>query len=143
SIMIACRSPPALLPPSIGVSVPNGYGPLSLSLAYWKWTCTLGWESPTTVYGIPYGNPPEGPKSGWRSVLPAFMVFSHWALCLSTGRCEMSACQTLFAGKTRQFGAPGGTAPEEAGASQAARPTPHATSTAPTLRILRQVSAKA
>src|SRR5438128_1726267 len=31
--MIACRSPPAFLPPSISVSGPNGYGPLSPSLA--------------------------------------------------------------------------------------------------------------
>src|SRR5437763_15720020 len=104
--MMAWRSPVAFFPPSIGVSVPNGYGPLSLSLAYWKCTRTFGWESPTTVYGMPYGNPPDGPKSGCRSVLPADMDRSHAAECRFTGSLEMSACQTLFAGNTRQFGRP-------------------------------------
>src|SRR2546423_1107132 len=65
--MIACRSPPAFLPPSIGVSDPSGYGPLSLSLAYVKWIRTLACDPATVVYGIPYGNPPgalgrEGPE---------------------------------------------------------------------------------
>src|SRR5437870_3863621 len=106
--MIACRSPPAFMPPSIGVSDPNGYGPLSLSLAYVKWTRTLGCDPATVVYGIPYGKPPDGPKSGWRSVLDALVERSQAALCLFTGRCETSACQTLFAGKTWHLGAPGG-----------------------------------
>ena len=51
--MMAWRSPEAFCPPSIGVSAPNGYGPGSLSLAYWNDTLTLGWALVTTVYGMP------------------------------------------------------------------------------------------
>jgi hypothetical protein len=36
STMMACWSPPEFAPPSIGVLGPKGYGPWSLSLAYWK-----------------------------------------------------------------------------------------------------------
>ena len=54
--MRACRSPEAFGPPSMGVFGPNGYGPLSLSLAYrnfrWMKTCVFGLM---TVHGIPYG----------------------------------------------------------------------------------------
>src|SRR5258708_7569586 len=53
--MIAWRSPDAFCPPSIGVSAPNGYGPASLSLAYWNVIDTLGWLFVTFVNGIPYG----------------------------------------------------------------------------------------
>ena len=84
---------------------------------------------------MPYGNPPDGPKSGCRSVLPADMDRSHAAECRFTGSLEMSACQTLFAGNTRQFGAPGGTAPTGAGASQGERPAAQTANTVRTLRI--------
>jgi len=61
--MIACRSEP----PSIGVSDPKGYGPASLSSAYWNDTDTFWCDDGTTMYGMPYGiEPPEGPKSGCR-----------------------------------------------------------------------------
>src|SRR2546430_2006942 len=43
--MIAWRSPPAFLPPSMGVSVPNGDGPLSPLLREWKFTWTLGGQA--------------------------------------------------------------------------------------------------
>src|SRR5665213_2746345 len=51
--MIACRSPIAPCPPSMGVSAPNGYGPGSLSLGYWNVTFTFGWPGATTGYGMP------------------------------------------------------------------------------------------
>ena len=38
--MIACMSPPEFAPPSISVFGPRGYGPLSLSSAYWNVTGT-------------------------------------------------------------------------------------------------------
>src|SRR5207249_2504461 len=141
--MIACRSPPAFFPPSIGVFPSKGYGPLSLSLAYVKWTRTFGCDPATVVYGIPYGKPPEGPKSGWRFVLDALIDRSQAALWLFTGRRETSACQTLFAGKTRHFGAPGGgTAPAPpAGASTAA--TDASTEMAATLRIVSSIGDEA
>ena len=57
---------------------------------------------------MPYGKPPEGPKSGWRFVDDALIDDSHALLRAFTGSFEMSACHTLFDGKTLQAGAPGG-----------------------------------
>ena len=51
--MMACWSPPEFAPPSIGVLGPSGYGPLSLSLAYWNVTVTSGCLPVTTVNGMP------------------------------------------------------------------------------------------
>jgi hypothetical protein len=59
-------------------------------------------------YGIPYGNPPEGPKSGCRFVVGALIDESHALLRAFTGSLEMSACHTLFDGKIEHAGAPGG-----------------------------------
>src|SRR5215472_17352690 len=117
--MIACRSPVALLPPSMGVSGPNGYGPRLLSPAYRKWICTVGWALVTTMYGMPYGYPPDGPKSGCRNVRAESILRSQAALCGSTGSLEMSVFQMLSAGNMGQFGASGtdvpGTARSAAG----------------------------
>src|SRR5262245_29360980 len=103
--MIACLSES----PSIGVSGPNGYGPGSLSSAYWNVTETFGCDDGTTMYGMPYGiEPPLGPKSGCRCFDDADIEASHAALCRFTGNFVMSARHTLFEGKTLHDGAPGG-----------------------------------
>ena len=70
---------------------------------------------------MPYGfvGSPDGPKSGWRSVEALSMLASHAALCESTGRLEMSVFQTLSAGYTGQFGAPGTGVPAAAGTAVA------------------------
>ncbi len=47
--MMAWRSPVDCCPPSIGVEALNGYGPGSLSSAYWNATGTSGCEGDTTV----------------------------------------------------------------------------------------------
>ena len=47
--MMAWRSPVEAWPPSIGVLALNGYGPGSLSSAYWNVTGTCGCEGDTTV----------------------------------------------------------------------------------------------
>ena len=85
--MMAWRSPVDAAPPSIGVEAVKGYGPGSLSDAYWKLTAVVGVEELTTVHGMPYGllGSPEGPKSGCRLVPDAFMAASHWALYGLTG----------------------------------------------------------
>src|SRR5947207_15064 len=41
------------------MSEPNGYGPGSLSLAYWNVTLTVACALSTTAYGMPYGGPAE------------------------------------------------------------------------------------
>src|SRR5690348_6191385 len=82
------------------VSVPTGYGPGSLSLAYWKATGTVGCELSITLNGKPYGG---APKSGWRLVELAAIDASHCPLLALTGRLEMSVFQTLSAGNTWQL----------------------------------------
>ena len=51
------RSPVELGPPSIGGFGGIGYGPGSLSSAYWNATATRGWFPGTTTYGMPIGSP--------------------------------------------------------------------------------------
>src|SRR5581483_4428783 len=95
----ACRSPVLPLPPSIGVSGPRGYGPGSLSPAYWKVTGTFWCEESTSWKGMPYGTePPEGPQSGWMSCDGPPLEAIHAALWESTGSPLMSVFQTLSAG---------------------------------------------
>src|SRR5688572_836478 len=57
---------------------------------------------------MPYGWPPEGPKSGWRRTQGPPIASSHASFLGWTGRPETSACQTLLAGNTGQLGAAGG-----------------------------------
>src|SRR5438045_7463742 len=55
---------------------------------------------------MPYGTgcaPYDGPKSGCSSRPEPPMFDSHALECLLTGSCEMSACQTLSAGKRGQL----------------------------------------
>ena len=92
--MIACRSDP----PSIRTSAPNGYGPLSLSLAYRNLIVTFWCDKGTTSNGIPYDG---GPKSGCSRVEPAWLARFHVALFGWIGSFRTSMFQTLFAGKTR------------------------------------------
>jgi hypothetical protein len=101
----------------MGVSAPKGYGPGSLSLAYWNETLTRGCPDGTTVYGMPYGlvGSPDGPKSGWRFVVEEFMLASHCALCASTGSDEISVFHTLSDGNIGHVPAPGTGAPARAG----------------------------
>src|SRR5258706_1233297 len=49
---------------------------------------------------MPYGYPPEGPKSGCRYVEAEFMLRSQAELCLSMGSFEMSVLQMLLAGNS-------------------------------------------
>lgn len=98
---MACWSPPLPAPPSIGVSGPNGYGPGSLSDAYWKVMLIFGWLEFVTMKGIPYGiDVPESPKSGWMSRPGPPLFEIHAALWLSTGRLDISVFQMSSAGKT-------------------------------------------
>src|ERR1700730_4323773 len=107
------------LPFSISVSGPSGYGPGSLSLAYWKVTDTVACVWSTTLKGNPYGGPP---KSGWSLVVDDAIDASHWVLCPCTGSVEMSVFQMLSAGKTWQFVVGGAAA---ATGRSAASPTPN------------------
>ena len=61
--MMAWRSPVDAGPPSMGVEDVNGYGPGSLSSAYWNVMWVVGVELVTMVHGIPYGllGSPDGP----------------------------------------------------------------------------------
>src|ERR1035437_2245743 len=56
---------------------------------------------------MPYGTPPEGPKSGCSSREAPPMLPSQAALLGCTGRLEMSVFQTLLAGKAGQLPTPG------------------------------------
>lgn len=106
--MMACWSPPLPAPPSMGVSGPNGYGPGSLSDAYWKVMLTFGWLELVTTNGMPYGTEvPESPKSGWINRLGPPVLAIQAALCGSTGSFLMSVFQTLFAGNTGHPAMPG------------------------------------
>ena len=51
--MMAWRSPVDDGPPSMGVRDVNGYGPGSLSSAYWNATDVVGVELLTMVQGMP------------------------------------------------------------------------------------------
>src|SRR5205823_5641718 len=102
-----------------GMSGPNGYGPGSLSSAYWNVTGVVVWALFTTLNGKPYGG---RPKSGWRFVLPAFIEASHAALWLFTGRLEMSVFQMLSAGNAVQV-VPGMWAPGREAARSEAGPS--------------------
>src|SRR5438132_4384751 len=108
----AWRSPSASWPPSIGVVPSKGYGPGSLSSAYSKRIGISEWLLSTTVHEKPYG---ARPKSGCSFLVAARPLDSQAALCGWTGRAAMSAFHTLSAGKTVQFGAPGGVAASATG----------------------------
>ena len=54
---MTCRSPELLAPPSIAAFFGIGYGPLSLSDAYWNVTLTLACVAETVVIGMPIGAP--------------------------------------------------------------------------------------
>src|SRR3954467_8101986 len=92
SSMIAWRSGP----PSIWISLPNGYGPASLSSAYWKSTDESACEASTTSNGIPYD---VGPKSGCRNVRRACIARFQTSDRAITGSFETFRCQTLSDGK--------------------------------------------
>src|SRR5438270_12190990 len=66
---------------------------------------------------MPYGNPPDGPKSGCRLVLAEAMLCIQAVLREFTGSREMSVFHTLLAGNIGQFGAPGTVVPPVAGAA--------------------------
>src|SRR5258708_10067191 len=65
---------------------------------------------------MPWGldGSPDGPKSGWRLVVPLCIEDSQAALCGATGRPEMSVFHTLSAGNIEQLGAPGTGDPADA-----------------------------
>src|SRR5438034_893928 len=88
----------ASLPFSICRSLPYGYGPPSLSLAYWNVNVAVAWLLSTTLKGMPYGGPPKSGCSRRPELAP--VELSQEALWLLTGSVEMSAFQTLLAGKT-------------------------------------------
>src|ERR1041384_765979 len=113
--MSACRSEPR----SIGMSGPNGYGPGSLSSAYWNVTGVVVWALFTILNGKPYGG---RPKSGCRFELPAFIEASHAELCPFTGRLEMSVFQMSSAGNTVHV-VPGRWAPGREAARSEAGPS--------------------
>src|SRR5215510_2019917 len=98
-----CRSPLALAPPSIRAFAGSGYGPRSLSEAYWKVTLTFAWPAGTFVIGMPNGAPSyvPAPKSGCTWPLVP-MLATYLPEAASTGSRETSACQTLSAGKMVQ-----------------------------------------
>src|ERR1700734_3652793 len=75
---------------------------------------------------MPYGveGSSEGPKCGWRFVVPASMLASQAPLCGFTGRLAMGVFHTLSAGNIGQFGAPGNGVPAEAGVGERATVRP-------------------
>ena len=108
--MMAWRSPVAFWPPSIGVSAPKGYGPLSLSAAYRKLTATNGCVGDDDGERDPVRGPTGRPRTrspDGGSSSTATSSASHAAQCGSTGRLVIGVFQTLSAGNIGQFGAPG------------------------------------
>src|SRR5438552_4075009 len=100
------RSPLLEGPPSIGASGGMGYGPGSLSLAYWNETGTFGWLPVTFTNGIPFGAPLYSvPKSAWRFVdRPIAAMKASELACTGyfTGS-EMSVFHGLSGGKMAQL----------------------------------------
>src|SRR5437667_1425844 len=135
STISACRS----LPPSIWTLLGIGYGPASLSLAYWNETLTFCCVPGTTVIGIPIGEPfqrPE-PKSGC-SPVDAPIELTICAEFDATGSVSTLRFHQLSVGKTGQFGAP---ATGEACAEDAPSESASATPISPAIRLTLRLSA--
>src|SRR5579864_4299507 len=82
---------------------------------------------------MPYGTgcaPKDGPKSGWRRVVPAAMLDSHAVLWALTGSDEISVFHTLSLGNIGQAPAPGSGVPASAGGAAVETATRTGTATA-------------